>query len=228
MALRNADPSARASLDPMESAEPQPDSGVPDPGAGGPAEPNRKVTTYLEMTGPEQLVPGKPVVGLALERVDRTSPLIVEIGARIGAPYGWRHATRTADEWTEWLSHPDREYWLIRHESEIVGMADLEPQPDGEVEVTTFGLVPEHVGKGLGGHALTLVLRQAWRTEPRDTGSVRRVWLHTSSGDHPNALPNYRSRGLRPFRTRIWPGDRTDPQHEAGDDSSSAASAEPF
>jgi GNAT superfamily N-acetyltransferase len=81
-------------------------------------------------------------------------------------------------------------------------MTDFEPQPGGQVEITTFGLLPEFVGGGLGGHALTLTVRQAWAVEPLDAEPVRRVWLHTSDVDHPNALPNYRRRGFRPFKTR--------------------------
>jgi GNAT superfamily N-acetyltransferase len=83
---------------------------------------------------------------------------------------------------------------------------DFEPQPDGQVEITTFGLLPEFVGRGLGGHALTLAIRQAWQVGALDAEPVRRVWLHTSTLDHPNALPNYRRRGFRPFKTR--PGRR--------------------
>jgi hypothetical protein len=30
---------------------------------------------------------------------------------------------------------------------------------------------------------------------------VNRVWLHTSSFDHPRALPNYHRRGFRTFKT---------------------------
>jgi hypothetical protein len=30
--------------------------------------------------------------------------------------------------------------------------------------------------------------------------SVNRVWLHTSSQDHPRALPNYHRRGFRTFK----------------------------
>jgi hypothetical protein len=30
---------------------------------------------------------------------------------------------------------------------------------------------------------------------------VNRVWLHTSSLDHPRALPNYHRRGFRTFKT---------------------------
>jgi GNAT superfamily N-acetyltransferase len=66
-----------------------------------------------------------------------------------------------------------------------------------EVEIETFGLVPEVVGRGIGGHALTLTLQLAWALRP----GVKRVWLHTSTQDHPNALPNYQARGLRPYKT---------------------------
>jgi hypothetical protein len=52
---------------------------------------------------------------------------------------------------------------------------------------------------------LTLSTRLAW-----DLGGVDRVWLHTSSFDHPHALHNYRSRGFRQFqvvhRPREMPG----------------------
>lgn len=65
------------------------------------------------------------------------------------------------------------------------------------MEITTFGLVPEFVGKGLGGYALTLAVTEAWNLTP----NVRRVWLHTSNLDHPHALPNYEHRGFRRFRT---------------------------
>jgi len=76
----------------------------------------------------------------------------------------------------------------------------MEAQPDGNVEITTFGLVPEFVGRGIGGYALTLAVRLAWRLP-----GARRVWLHTSSKDHPNALPNYRARGFEPFHVEVKP-----------------------
>jgi len=30
------------------------------------------------------------------------------------------------------------------------------------------------------------------------------VWLHTCTLDSPNALPNYRARGFRPYRTERY------------------------
>ncbi|WP_214412158.1 GNAT family N-acetyltransferase [Sphaerisporangium fuscum] len=168
-----------------------------------------EIVTYLEMTDPAQLRTVPAVDGVSLEWVDRDSPAIPVMLARIGAPYGWKSASRSEEEWAEWLSHPLRKYWLIKHGTDDAGIVDIEPHPGGEVEITTFGLAPEYVGRGLGGYALTLAIQQAWRFPRPDGEPVRRVWLHTSSMDHPNALPNYERRGFRPYRTEI--GDRKKP-----------------
>lgn len=70
-----------------------------------------------------------------------------------------------------------------------------------DVEIVVAGLVPEFVGKGFGGHLLTVATRLAWKAEHPDGALTRRVWLHTSSLDHPHALPNYQRRGFRVFAT---------------------------
>lgn len=150
------------------------------------------------MTALSQLIPAGPVPGLTLEPVDRGSPLIPGILARIGAAYGWKSASRTEREWAAWFAgHPDRTFWLLSFEGQPAGMVTCDLHPGGEAEIATFGLLPEFVGKGLGGFALTLGVQQAWALAP----SVNRVWLHTSSMDHPNALPNYHRRGFRTFKT---------------------------
>ena len=154
--------------------------------------------TYVEMTDPGQLVPAAPVSALTLEPVDHGAPLIPALLARIGAAYGWKSATRTEQEWAAWFAgHPDRAFWLLSLAGEAAGMVSCDLQPDGVVEILTFGLLPEFVGHGLGGFALTLAVRQAWALAP----SVNRVWLHTSSLDHPRALANYHRRGFRTFKT---------------------------
>ena len=79
---------------------------------------------------------------------------------------------------------------------ELVGVVCYDLHPDSEVEIKTFGLLPEVTGKGMGGHALTLAIRQGWELTPR----TRRLWLHTSSADSRNALPNYHRRGFRTFK----------------------------
>ncbi|NUR02798.1 MAG: GNAT family N-acetyltransferase [Streptomyces sp.] len=158
----------------------------------------KEIVTYLEMTAPDQLNPAAPVPGLVLEPLDRDSPLVVDIQAEIGAPYGWKSASRSSEEWLVWFAEaPDRTFWLLSFEGEPAGLVSCDLHPDGAVEIETFGLLPKFVGKGLGGFALTLGVQQAWESAP----SANRVWLHTSTLDHPHALPNYHRRGFRPFRT---------------------------
>jgi GNAT superfamily N-acetyltransferase len=80
-------------------------------------------------------------------------------------------------------------------------MVELEVQPGGDVEIVVLGLAPEFVAKGFGGHLLTRATQLAWEAVSTDGTPTRRVWLHTSSRDHPHAKPNYERRGFRPFRT---------------------------
>lgn len=166
----------------------------------------RETITHLEMTGRDQLSPARPVEGVVLDTVDGTSPLIREMTLRIGAPYGWPSQRWSDTHWARRLSDPHRRYRIVRWRGQLAGLAECEIQSGGDVEITTFGLVPECTGRGIGGHALTEAVRWAWALEPSDASTVHRIWLHTSDLDHPHALPCYLARGFRPFRTEQ--GDR--------------------
>jgi len=50
----------------------------------------------------------------------------------------------------------------------------------------------------LRGMLLTRAVETAW------AGGPARVWLHTCTLDHPNALPNYVRRGFRPVRQEVY------------------------
>jgi RimJ/RimL family protein N-acetyltransferase len=172
--------------------------------AGGSAMLVEEIVTYLEMTSPGQLVPGRrPPAPIQMERHDHTSlPLLRWTYARIGAPHGWVTRPAWSDaQWQEWLSRPGVQPWIARVDGEVAGMVELELLPGSEVGIVIFGLVPELVGKDFGGHLLTLGTRLAWEAEHPNGSSTSRVWLQTSSRDHPHAIPNYQRRGFRPFRT---------------------------
>ncbi|MGW7060312.1 GNAT family N-acetyltransferase [Streptomyces sp. NPDC054904] len=161
-----------------------------------------RTITHLEMTDPGELRPGRPVPAMELRREAGLTALARTVQARVGAAHGWRSSTRTDQQWDELArTNPHREYWLITLAGEPAGITALEPHPGGDVEIRTFGLLPEHIGRGLGGHALTLALEQAWATTPLDAETVQQVRLHTNSDDHPSALRNYLSRGLRVHHT---------------------------
>jgi ribosomal protein S18 acetylase RimI-like enzyme len=163
-----------------------------------------EAVTYLEMTSPDELVPGSsPPASVEMVRVDRTSvPLIRSTYARVGAPHDWISRQDWADEaWEELLARPSVSVWIARLDDEVAGMVELEARQGGDVEITVFGLGPTFVGRGFGGHLLTLATRRAWETTSADGTPARRVWLHTSSHDHPHARLNYERRGFRPYRT---------------------------
>lgn len=64
------------------------------------------------------------------------------------------------------------------------------------IKIEGFGLLPGHRGKGLGRELVTRATAQAFAAE------ARKVWLHTATDDHPNALPNYLAAGYRIVRER--------------------------
>lgn len=160
------------------------------------------------MTSPDELreasLPPKPI---ELREVGPDEAAMCrETWTRIGAPHGWtRRAAWSDAEWLARVSPPEVHAWLARVGGEVAGYLELEAEADRSVGITFFGLVPEFVGKGFGGAFLTEATRLAWSMMSLDGASTRRVWLQTSSGDHPHALPNYEARGFRVFRRRRKP-----------------------
>ena len=64
-----------------------------------------------------------------------------------------------------------------------------------EIEIAYFGLLEEFQNKKLGSYLLSEAIKISF------SRNVNRVWLHTCSLDHRNALNNYISRGMQIFKT---------------------------
>lgn len=161
-----------------------------------------RTVTYLEMTSPDELRPSDSAPdAVSMDSVGKSSPAIPATYHRIGSPYHWSRVAWSDEEWQKYLSRPHLHHWIATVDGETAGMVEIEAQAGGNVEITVFGLVPEFVGKGFGGTVLTRGTELAWHAEPVGAACVTRVWLHTSSLDHPQALPNYLARGFHQFRT---------------------------
>jgi GNAT superfamily N-acetyltransferase len=163
--------------------------------------------TYLELRSPDELRPGRaPPAPVELVAVDDRSlvALLRRTNRRVGEPHGWTgRAAWSEARWAEHLARPGVRAWVARVGGEPAGLVELEARAGGEVEITVFGLVPEFVGRGFGGHLLTVAARLAWEAGHPDGTATRRVWLHTASSDHAHALPNYLARGFRVVRTEV-------------------------
>jgi GNAT superfamily N-acetyltransferase len=157
-------------------------------------------TIYLlEMTSPDELVSAThhaDEIQLHEVSVD-AAPLVRSIYARIGAPLGWAgRMAWTEAQWVNELSKPGVRAWIAVMNAETIGLVELESEANGDVGIVILGLVPEFVGRGLGGMLLTVATRLAWQFMGSNIPQ-RRVWVRTSSRDHPHALPNYKARGFR-------------------------------
>ena len=113
--------------------------------------------------------------------------MLVRVFHEVGDPHLW-----SAQSWATSGSATAVRHWLIVVDDDAGGLLTLLAEPAGEVEIVSFGLVPDRQEHGFGGSALTQAVDLAWTA----FGKVSRVWLHTNNFDHPNALPNYLKRGF--------------------------------
>jgi len=134
---------------------------------------------------------------LAVREVAPSSPLVRSTTLAIGRDYNWPSQHWDEQRWQTYLERPYLRHWVAFVDGAPAGLLSLDLPPGPEVEIDTFGLVPAHIGQGIGGHFLTLGVRLAWTVVPL----VSRVWLHTSSQDNSHALPNYERRGFRRYQT---------------------------
>ena len=156
------------------------------------------VITYLQLAEPDPVrPPSRPAPeGFSTRRVH--DPAVNrEMYRRVGGDYEWVDRLPWSDE--RWASYAARvETHLVELDGRTAGYFELELDSAESAKIALFGLLGEFHGQGLGGHALTAALNRARRLRPR-------VWLTTCSLDGPNALPNYRARGMSPFRTATLP-----------------------
>ncbi len=156
------------------------------------------VTTYhLEMTRAAGLQPtAADIDGLRIERVGIPSPELNRfLYETVGHRWHWiDRLVWTEKDWTDWVDRDELQTWVAYLKGAPAGYFELEFR-DGNVEIAFFGLLPRFIGLGLGGHLLTEAIRRAW-----DDMKATRVWVHTCTLDHPNALANYQARGFRIFR----------------------------
>lgn len=160
---------------------------------------SKKTRWYLEMTRRDELRRPRSSQ-VVVELVPASAAEFMDLHRRVGLPHRWSSTNWTQDEWSAELQRDDMLRWTGCHGGATIGMAAIVAAPDGDFELDSFGLLPEFVGRRLGAPFLTAVVDSCWRL------GARRIWLSTSSWDHPNALRNYIGRGFRLYRTESVPG----------------------
>ena len=86
--------------------------------------------------------------------------------------------------------------YILKDKNEIAGYFEhLFNKDSKETEIVYFGILDEYFGQKLGGYLLSEAIELSF-----SMGSLR-VWVHTCSLDHKNALANYLSRGMKIFKS---------------------------
>jgi GNAT superfamily N-acetyltransferase len=159
--------------------------------------PGGAIRSWLEMRDRASLRPAS-LAGddLRIEQVQGCPPSFWRyLYTEVGRAYCWIDRLPWSDEQIRaYLEDPDVTLWLLTVSGAPAGYFELRRDGERGVEIAYFGLLPEFLGRGLGGHLLTKAVEAAW-----DSGA-QRVWLHTNTLDHPAALPNYLKRGFTVFR----------------------------
>ncbi|GAA3932888.1 GNAT family N-acetyltransferase [Litoribacillus peritrichatus] len=161
-------------------------------------------TFYLEMMASSELCakPENPL--LEVKRCEiKQFQLNRFLYQLVGEQWGWTDKLKWTDEqWLTLVNSDKHQTWVAYFQGAIAGYYEL--YREGlDVEILYFGLSPEFIGQGFGGDLLTRAIRSAWawpRTLLNDDETIRRVWVHTCSLDHPSALANYQARGFKIYK----------------------------
>jgi Acetyltransferase (GNAT) family. len=163
------------------------------------------ITTYLEMRSPDQLRPKRADARFQVrEKAERDWRFNRDLYFRVGEQWEWiDRRPWTNNQWKEYATAPELQTFAGYYYDVLAGYYELRRDTNGGVEITYFGLLPEFIGRGLGGALLTNAIEEAWSR--RRGIAPTRVWVHTCNRDHPQALANYKARGMVVYRIEEAP-----------------------
>jgi len=117
----------------------------------------------------------------------------------IGKNHNWIDRLSWSEEkWINYASNNNVKTFVLKFKDDLVGFFELIFHPEkNETEIAYFGILEEYQNKKLGSYLLSEAIKKSFQK------NVIRVWVHTCSLDHKNALSNYISRGMKIFKTEI-------------------------
>ena len=115
----------------------------------------------------------------------------------IGKKHHWvDRLVWTEKQWIDYVSNEDVKTYVLKNSNDLAGYFELNLHPEkNEVEIAYLGLLEEYQNKKLGSYLLSNAIKNSFLNKPK------RVWVHTCSLDHKNALNNYIARGMKIFKT---------------------------
>tara|TARA_X000000368_G_scaffold353766_1_gene295022 strand:+ start:237 stop:740 length:504 start_codon:yes stop_codon:yes gene_type:complete len=98
-------------------------------------------------------------------------------------------------QWIEYTTNKNVKTYTIKKKDDLAGFFELIfHENQNEVEIAYLGLLEEYQNQKLGSYLLSSAIKESFLKK------TKRVWVHTCSLDHKNALNNYIARGMKIFK----------------------------
>ena len=156
---------------------------------------------YLEINSLKNLKEGnKPSEDYSISLID---PINFQLNKffykNIGKNHKWvDRLTWSEEKWINYVSNENVRSYVFKFNDDLVGFFELIFHLEKkETEIAYFGILEEYQNKKLGSYLLSEAVKKSFQS------NISRVWVHTCSLDHKNALNNYISRGMKIFKTEI-------------------------
>ena len=156
---------------------------------------------YLDIYSLQDLKEGmKPSDDYSLSLID---PINFQLNKffykNIGKKHKWVDRLSWSEEkWINYVSSKNVRTYVFKFRDDLVGFFELiYHEQNNETEIAYFGILEEYQNKKLGSYLLSEAIKKSFQE------NVVRVWVHTCSLDHKNALNNYISRGMKVYKTEI-------------------------
>jgi len=117
----------------------------------------------------------------------------------IGNSHEWiDRLTWSENKWINYVSSDNVKTYILKNKNDLVGFFELIfYKQKKEIEIAYFGILKEYQNKKLGSYLLSEAIKISFSMR------ISRIWVHTCSLDHENALNNYLSRGMKIFKSEV-------------------------
>ena len=154
---------------------------------------------YLEITSINALIESKtPQLKCS---IDLVNPVDFQINKffykNVGKKYRWiDRLIWSESDWMNYVSDKKVETYTLKVKDDLAGYFELIIHTHlQEIEIAYLGLLKEYYNKRIGGYLLSEAIKKCFVKN-----NIKRVWVHTCSLDHENALKNYLARGMKIFK----------------------------
>ena len=160
---------------------------------------NTKVErNYLEINSVDDL--NEPTSSYEEISINLLEPIDFQLNKffykNIGEDHNWvDRLVWTDKQWTNYVSDEKVKTYILKYKDDLAGYFELIINKEiNEVEIAYLGLLKEYHNRKIGSYLLSSAIKNSFLEKPN------RVWAHTCSLDHENALYNYLSRGMKIFK----------------------------